>query len=62
VVDQHQIAADAVRAVPSAALVGAQVTGLSLPDWAALAGIVFVLLQTAHLVWKWRRDLKSRRS
>jgi len=62
-VDLHnEVATGALKVAPSATLVGAQFFGLGLPDWAAIAGIAFVVLQTAHLLWKWRRDLKAKRS
>lgn len=52
----HEAASAAVQVLPSVTLVGSHIYGLSLPDWAAIAGIAFVVLQALYLVWKWRRE------
>lgn len=65
-------AADAVRAFPDSgdvgmalgkasppiAVVGATVGGISLDDWVVALTALYLILQTAHLVWKWCRDLR----
>ena len=56
--DQKMISHPAAQAVPSVALVGTQVLGLGLPDWAAVFGIVFIVIQGAYLLWKWRKESK----
>jgi hypothetical protein len=33
--------------------------GLSLPDWAAIVGIGFILLQAAYFIWRWIREAKK---
>ena len=43
------------KAAPPVAYVGARLVGLSLPDWVALATLVYIGLQVAHLLWRWRR-------
>ena len=48
-----------VHAIPSASAIGATIFGLSLPDWAAIAGIAFIVLQAVYLVWKWTREAKK---
>lgn len=55
----HSLAQNAIQVVPAASLVGAQVFGLTLPDWAALFGIAFVVVQGAYLLWKWRREARK---
>lgn len=34
----------------------AMVCGLTLNEWVAVATIVYILLQTLYLGWKWRRE------
>lgn len=29
--------------------------GLALPDWVALAALLYTVLQIVHLLWRWRR-------
>jgi disulfide bond formation protein DsbB len=48
-----------VQALPSASVIGATILGLSLPDWAAIAGIAFIVLQAVYLIWKWTREAKK---
>jgi membrane protein implicated in regulation of membrane protease activity len=57
---KEQVLLGAERSVPAAALVGAQLYGLSLPEWAAIAGIAFIALQAAYLVWQWVAQVKRR--
>lgn len=49
-----------VKSVPAAAAVGATIFGFTLTDAAAFAGLVFILLQSAHLIWRWRREAKQK--
>jgi hypothetical protein len=48
-----------VQALPSVGAIGATIFGLSLPDWAAIAGIAFIVLQAIYLLWKWTREAKK---
>lgn len=34
---------------------------LTLNEWVAVASIVYIALQAAHLVWRWRREWSKRR-
>ena len=65
--DHHSLVQDvsvaAVKVVPPATIYA-----LTLNEWLAVAAIVYTVLQTAHLVWKWAgewrraRRLKERNS
>lgn len=33
---------------------------LTLNEWVAVATILYIMLQAAHLIWKWGRDMRSR--
>lgn len=37
------------------------VAALTLNEWVAIATIVYLVIQIAHLVWKWRRDARTPR-
>lgn len=54
-----EVAGAAVKAVPSLTVVGATIFGYTLQEVAALAATVFVLMQMAHLGWKWRREYRD---
>lgn len=56
---KHDIVQAGYQAAPGAgAAAGARVFGLPLSDMLVLASILFVALQAAYLVWKWRRDAR----
>lgn len=55
---KHDGGVQALNATPSLAAVGATVAGLHVNDWLAICGIVFIVLQAAYLIWRWRRDAK----
>lgn len=42
--------------LPSWAAIITFLLGVPIEKWAALAGLVFILVQMGYLVWKWRRD------
>lgn len=47
------------QAAPGATAAGAtRLAGLPLSEWAVIASILFIVLQVAYLVWKWRRDAR----
>lgn len=50
------------KAAPPVAYVGVSLAGISLPDWVAIATLVYVVLQAAHLVWRWRRAAQREES
>lgn len=59
---RQEIASNAVQAVPAAAVIGVHLAGLTLPEWAAVAGFVFIVFQAIHLAWTWRREIKDRKT
>lgn len=51
-----------VEAAPAAAAVTAgPVFGLTFSDLAAVLGSIFLVLQMAYLIWRWRRDVRRER-
>jgi len=46
------------ESIPAAVVVGAQIFDLTLPDWAAIFGMVFIVVQVVYLIWKWRKEAK----
>lgn len=56
---KEEAVSQAVKAVPAvAAATTTLVLGLTLNDLLAIASIVFIAMQAAYLVWKWRREAK----
>ena len=59
---RHEIVSGSVQAVPAATLVGVHILGMTLPEWAAVAGIAFVGVQAVVLAWRttvWWLDRKA---
>ena len=57
-----ELATQAVIASPSvAAIVAAKILELRINDWLGLLGIVFLLIQAAAFIWRWRRDIRIER-
>jgi hypothetical protein len=56
---KQEATSNLLHAIPSASAIGATVLGLSLPDWAAICGIAFIVLQAGYLIWKWIREAKE---
>lgn len=56
--DSNDLLQAAGKAAPPVAYMGVRLAGVSLPDWVAIATLVYILLQTAHLIWRWRRAAK----
>ena len=59
-IDAVQAAASkpAVQALPSAVMVGDGLFDIGLPRIVTVLGAIFIVLQIAYLVWKWRREAK----
>jgi hypothetical protein len=57
---KHDTVSAVVQATPSAALVGTYILGFSLPEWAAIFGIGFVVLQAFYLLWKWQKEWRGK--
>lgn len=49
------------EATPSAAAILAYLSGVELQQWLSVLGIVFLLLQITHFIWKWAGEIKARR-
>ncbi len=47
-----------VQALPSLGAIVLWASGKDVNWWAAFLGVVFIVLQIAYLLWKWRRDIK----
>lgn len=54
-VQNSDLAAEAAKATPPITVVGATVAGFPLNDLVLAATLVYVVLQTAFLLYKWRR-------
>lgn len=53
----------AVKASPPVTVLGVTVGGITLPDWAAIAALIYTILLTGDWCWKkWaKRQSKTRR-
>lgn len=45
-----------LKSAPPVAVSALSVAGVSLQDWVLIATFVYIVLQAAHLAWKWYRD------
>lgn len=49
--------AETIKATP--AIAGTILSGLTLNEMVATATLIYVLVQIAYLIWKWRREIKD---
>lgn len=50
-VDYHNVAVEVTKVAPAAALGGQPIFGYTLPEWAAIAGIVYTVVQLGFLLY-----------
>jgi len=59
---QAEIGAEAAKAVPPATVVAAgAASGWDLNSAVLWATLIYIGLQAAYLIWKWRRDMRRER-
>lgn len=58
---RQEIAGQTVQALPSLGAIYMWVAGVPVEKWAAVAGLVFILVQTAGYLWRLRRDIRRER-
>ena len=56
------VAKAAVTATPAATGIAMWVGGKDINFWVGAAGIAFIALQAAYLLWKWRGDYVDRQN
>lgn len=52
--------AAAAKSGPPVAVTALSVAGVGLQDWVLIVTLVYVVLQSAYLLWKWARDLRTK--
>lgn len=52
---------DIAEATPAAGALVITMFGLPVDDWLKYLGLVFLVLQMAYLLWRWRRDARQDR-
>ena len=50
-----------VQALPSLGAIFIWFSGKDVNWWAAVIGLLFIILQIGYLLWKWRRDIRRER-
>lgn len=50
------LASEAAKAAPPVTAIAA---GFTLNEWVALLTGAYIVLQAAHLLWKWRKEAKA---
>lgn len=56
-----EIQVAAAKVSPPILVAGASVSGWGPADWMYALTAVYVVLQGAYLLWKWRREWKAKR-
>ena len=46
---------EAAKAIPPVAVVAATASGMTLNDWVLVVTLIYLVLQIAHLLFKWYR-------
>lgn len=58
---KSDIASEAIKAAPPIAITTAvTVGGLTLNEWVAIATLLYIVLQSGWLVWKWYHAIKDK--
>lgn len=58
---KNDVAQEVWKATPPASVTAwAWINGLTLDKWVAIATLVYIALQAAHLLWKWYRDWRRK--
>jgi uncharacterized membrane protein len=59
---KSDVLTEAVKAAPPIAITTAAVGGLTLNEWVALATLLYIVLQSGWLVWKWYHAIKDKKN
>jgi uncharacterized membrane protein len=60
---KSDIASEAIKAAPPVAITTAvTVGGLTLNEWVAIATLLYIVLQSGWLVWKWYHAIKDKKN
>jgi uncharacterized membrane protein len=51
--NKHEAANEIAKSIPPVTIAAATVSGWTLNDWVLVATLVYVVLQIAHLLYKW---------
>jgi hypothetical protein len=66
VLSSHHTAGDAVAALgkssPPVAVTTAMIAGVPLETWVVILTVVYLGVQISYLLWKWARELTSRKA
>lgn len=54
---RHETAIETAKAIP--ALFGAGFSAVTLNEAVAVVTLIYILLQVAYLIWKWRREARK---
>jgi hypothetical protein len=55
-----KVAHDASMAAAKVSIpAGAMLLGFTLNEWVAIATLVYIVLQSGYLAWKWARDYRA---
>lgn len=58
----HDATRESVAATPPVAVGIATLAGVSLQDWVFILTAIYLVVQIAYLIAKWRREVKRRHS
>lgn len=60
---KSDIASEAIKAAPPVAITTAvTIGGLTLNEWVAIATLLYIVLQSGWLVWKWYHAIKDKKN
>ena len=60
---KSDIASEAIKAAPPVAITTAvTIGGLTLNEWVAIATLLYIVLQSGWLVWKWFHAIKDKKN
>lgn len=54
------VSSSVARSLPPVGVVGATVAGVPLDAWVLILTAMYIVLQSAYLVWRWLREARRR--
>ena len=54
---KHEAVEQTIKTTPAVA--GATIASFTLNEWVAIVTIIYAIIQTAFLLWRWYREIKK---
>ena len=59
---KSDVITEAAKAAPPIAITAVTVGGITINEWVAIATLIYIVLQSGWLVWKWYHAIKDKKN